>query len=68
MAGGAGEENEMGMGAEGGEGAEEFESEGFGAAVFAAWAEGGEIDDDAGERGWVRDGGSGYQLSYLGEC
>jgi hypothetical protein len=68
MAGGAGEEDELGLRVEGSEGAEEFESERFGATVFAAGAEGGEIDGDAGEREGGRDGGSGCQLSYLGEC
>lgn len=68
MAGGAGEEDELGLRVEGGEGAEEFESEGFGSAVFAAGAEGGEIDADAGEREGGRDGVSGCQLTYLGEC
>jgi hypothetical protein len=59
MAGGAGEEDELGKWVEGGEGAEEFKSEGLGAAVFSAGAEWREIDDDAGKWESGRDGGTG---------
>jgi len=68
MARGAREEDELGLGEEGGQSAEEFESEGFGSAVFAAGAEWGQVDNDAGEWRGGRDGRCRSQLAYLGEC